>query len=89
MTGTKTWGIILIFSDRFLVCLLTIPRRCFFCASFVDLFCLFFVCHAFMSGHCSLVVTCWERAALLVLLYVMLYCVLSLSHMVSWVRCGA
>ena len=39
-----------------------------------------------MSGHCSLVVTCWEWAALLVLLYVMLYCVLSLSHMVSWIR---
>ena len=58
---------------------------CFFCGSFLFVF----VCHAFMSGHCSLVVTCWERAALLVLLYVMLYCVLSLSHMVSCVRCGA
>ena len=34
-------------------------------------------------------VTCWERADLLALLYVMLYCVLSLSHVVSWVKCGA
>ena len=32
------------------------------------------VCHAFMSVHCSLEVTCWERANLLVLLYVMFLC---------------
>ena len=25
------------------------------------------VCHAFVSGHCCLVVTCWERADLLAL----------------------
>ena len=49
--------------------------------------CVFRVCHAVMSVHCSLVVTCWERADLLALLYV-LSCVLSLSHVVSWVRCG-
>ena len=56
----------------------------------MDLFLFMFcVCHVFMSVHCSLVVTCWERADLLALLYVMFYCVLSLSHMVSWVRCGA
>ena len=39
---------------------------------FVD---LFRVCHAFLSVHCSLVVTCWERAGLLALLYIMFYCV--------------
>ena len=45
--------------------LLTVPRRCFFCGSFV----LFMSCvfHAFASVHCYLVVTCWERAELLAL----------------------
>ena len=40
-----------------------VPRRYFFCGSFV-----FFVScasHAFTSVHCYLVVTCWERAVLL------------------------
>ena len=36
---------------------------------------LFRVCHAFLSIHCSLVVTCKERANLLALLYVMFSCV--------------
>ena len=36
---------------------------------------MFHVCHAFLSVHCSLVVTCWERADLLALLYVMFSCV--------------
>ena len=45
------------------------------------------VCQA-LSVHCTLVVTCWERANLLALLYVMFSCVLSLSHVVSWVKCG-
>ena len=49
------------------------PRRCFFCGSFL-LF-MFRVCHAFLSVHCSLAVTCWERADLLAFLYVMFYCV--------------
>ena len=49
--------------------LLTVPRRCFLCGSF--LFFMFCVCHAFLSVHCSLVVICWERANLLALLYVM------------------
>ena len=30
----------------------------------------------YLSVHCSLVVTCWERAGLFALLYVMFYCVL-------------
>ena len=33
------------------------------------------VCRVFLSVHCSLVVTCWERAGLLALLCVMFYCV--------------
>ena len=42
-----------------------------------------------MPVSCSLVVTRWERADLLAFLYVMFSCVfLSLSHTVSWVRCG-
>ena len=40
--------------------LLTVPRLFFFCGS-VLLF-MFCVCHAVLSVHCSLVVTCWERA---------------------------
>ena len=57
----------------------------------MDLFLLlmFRVCHAILSSiYCSLVVTCWERADLLALLYVMFYCVLSLSDRVAWVNCG-
>ena len=52
----------------------------------VLLFWRFFFFVLSVSG--SLVVTCWERAALLVLVYVMFSCVLSLSHKVLWVRCG-
>ena len=33
------------------------------------------VCHAFLSVHCNLVVTCWEGANLSALLYVMFACV--------------
>ena len=45
--------------------LLTVPRRYFFCGSFV----LFMtcVCHAFTSVHCCHVVTCRERVDLLAL----------------------
>ena len=49
---------------------------------------VFHVCHAVLSVPCSLVITCWERADLLALLCVMFSYVLSLSHTVSWVRCG-
>ena len=45
------------------------------------------VSHAFASVHCCLVVTCWERADLLVL-FGDVYCILLLSHVVFWVRCG-
>ena len=42
--------------------ILTVPLRYFFCGSFVS-------CdsYGFASVHCCLVVTCWERADLLVL----------------------
>ena len=33
------------------------------------------MCLIFVYVHCSIVVTCWERADLLALLYVMFYCV--------------
>ena len=36
---------------------------------------LFRVCPAVLSVYCSLVATCWERAELLALLYVIFYCV--------------
>ena len=36
---------------------------------------MFRVCHVFLSVHCSLVVTCWERADLLALMFVTFYCV--------------
>ena len=36
---------------------------------------MFRVCHAFLSVHCILVVTCWERADLLALLDMMFSCV--------------
>ena len=35
---------------------------------------MFRVCHAFLFAHCSLVVTCLERASLLALMCVMFYC---------------
>ena len=50
--------------------------------------CFVFVCHTVLSVLCNLVVTCWERADVLALLYMMFSCVLSLFHIVSWVRCG-
>ena len=53
--------------------LLTVPRRCFFCGLLLLIMCS--VCHVFMSVHCSIVVTCWERAGLLALMYVTFYCV--------------
>ena len=46
------------------------------------------VCHAFVSVHLCLVVTYWERDDLLALVYDVLLCFLSLSHVVSWVWCG-
>ena len=64
----------------------TVPRRCFFCGSFL-LF-MFRVCHVVLSVYCCLVATCLERADLLALVCDVLLCFLSLTHVVSWVRCG-
>ena len=36
---------------------------------------MFRVCYAFLSVHCSVVVTCWERVNLLALLYLRFSCV--------------
>ena len=60
--------------------LLTVPRRCFFCGSFL-LF-MFHVClyHTVLSGPCSLVITCWESADLLALLSVIFLVFLSFSR---------
>ena len=50
---------------------------------------MFRICHAVLSSlYRSLLVTCLERADLLALLYVVIYCVLSLPDGVSWVQCG-
>ena len=46
------------------------------------------VCHAFASVHCCIVVTCWERAELLTFDSGVKIVFLSLSHVVSWDRCG-
>ena len=51
-------------------------------AQLIDILCDFFyvcVCHAFLPVHSSLVVTCWERANLLALLFAMFSCVFSLT----------
>ena len=48
------------------------------------------VSHALASVHCCLVVTCWERADLLVLVLLVMFIVfLLLSLVVSWVKGGA
>ena len=65
--------------------LLTVPRRYFFCGSFVLLMsCVF---HVFAPVHCCLVVTSWEKADLLALVCDV-NCDLLLSHVVSLVRCA-
>ena len=47
--------------------LLTVPRRYFFCGSFMFFFCLVFAMYLRASVYMCFVVTCWERADLLVL----------------------
>ena len=55
----------------------------------MDHLCFFVSCvfYTFASVNCCLVVTCWERADLLALVGDF-YCILLLSLVVSWVRCG-
>ena len=81
---TKGDGTVKLFKPCSKIVFLTVPRRCFSCGSFL----LFMLraCHAFLSVHCSLVGTCLEMANLLVCLYVKLFCVLSISHVVPLVR---
>ena len=55
------------------VFLLTVPRWSFL---WTILLFIFRVCLVFLSVHCNLVVTCWERTDLLALLYAMFYCVM-------------
>ena len=64
----------------------TVPRQCLFCGSFLPF--MFRVCFVVLTVHCCLVATCWERADLLALVYDVLLFFLSLSHVVSLVRCG-
>ena len=49
-----------------------LSRKCDIYCSYL---CFVFVCHTVLFVPCSLVDACWERADLLTLLYVMLYCV--------------
>ena len=61
---------------------LTVPRRYFFCGSFMGFFFgLYFVLPLYAFVYLCLVVTCWERADLLAI--VCLTVSLSLSH---WYR---
>ena len=53
--------------------LLTVQRRCFICGTFL-LF-VFRVCRVFLSVHCSLVVTYWEKTDLFALFCVVFCCV--------------
>ena len=46
------------------------------------------VCYVVLSVHCCLVATCWERDDLLALICDVFIEFLSLSHVVTWVRCG-
>ena len=47
------------------------------------------VCHAFLSMHCDLVVMCWEGLTFLLSCMWCFIVFMSLSHIMSWVRCGA
>ena len=46
------------------------------------------VCYVVLSVHCCLVANCLERADLLALICDVFIEFLSLSHVVTWVRCG-
>ena len=47
--------------------------------------CFVCVCHTVLSVPCSLVNTCWEKADLLALFYMMFYCVF--VTFTTWLRC--
>ena len=64
---------------------LSVPRRYFFCGSFV----LFMtcVCCACASVHCCLVVA-WGKGLASWHVFVIFIVMLLVSHLVSWDRCG-
>ena len=55
------------------VFLLTVPRRCFFCGSFLLIMLHVVACCAVVSVPCSLLITCWERADLLSVVFVVFF----------------
>ena len=55
------------FREKKLSLTLTVPRRYFFCGSFMFLFSLVFAMSLCASVYMCFVVTCWERADLLAL----------------------
>ena len=57
------------------VFVLTIPRRCFFCGSFLPFMFHVCFCYTVFSVPCSLVTTCWGRVEHSTLLCVVLSCV--------------
>ena len=61
--------------------LLTSWRRYCFCGSLDCVIVMSCVCHASASAHCCLVVTCWERADLLVFV---LWCLSWFCHFPMW-----
>ena len=75
------------FNKHFANVLLTVPRRYFFCGSFMFLFCLVFAMSLCAFVYMCFVVTCWERADLLALVCG-LCCEFVTFPLVSWVRCG-
>ena len=79
--------IITIYGHVKLYILLTVPRRYFFCGSFMFLLCLVFAMSLCASVYMCFVVTCWERADLLALVCGV-YCEFVTFPLVSWVRCG-
>ena len=75
-------------SPPFTVFLLTVPRRCFFCGSFC------YLCFVFIMFSCLFIAVLWSPAgrALTSWLSWRMWCFivfLSLSHVMSWVRCCA
>ena len=67
--------------------LLTVPRLCFFCGSFL-LFSFHFWLHYTVFFFLTALWSPAGKADLLTLLCMMFLCVLSLTQVVSWVRCG-
>ena len=62
------------------IVLLTVPSQCFFCGSFLQVMVQVCLCYAAVSVPCSLVVTCWEKADIWVVLCVVFSCVFVLIH---------